>query len=84
MANITLAVPEEIKKKMCSFPEMNWSEIARQAIVQRIALLEKMNLLLKNSKLTEEDALTLGKEVNKKVANKHREMIKKNEVGRRC
>lgn len=68
MANITLAVTDEIKKKMNSFPEINWSEIARQAITQRILLLEKMNSLLKNSKLSEEDALRLGKEVTRKAA----------------
>lgn len=78
MVNITLAVTEEIKKKMGSFPEMNWSEVARQAIMQRIILLEKMNTLLKNSKLTEEDALRLGREVNKGAIRK----AKKNETGR--
>ena len=65
MITITLAIPEEMKKKMETFPEINWSEIARQAIIQRLAVLEKMNELLKNSKFTEADALRIGREINK-------------------
>ena len=41
MVNITLAMPDEIKRKMEKFPEINWSEIARAAIIKRIILFEK-------------------------------------------
>jgi hypothetical protein len=70
MVNITLSVPEELKEKMDKFKEINWSEIARQAIRRRIILLREMDDLLKNSKLTEEDAIRLGREVNRRVARK--------------
>jgi hypothetical protein len=73
MVNITLSVPEELKRKMEEFPEINWSEIARRSIIERVELLEKMNKLLSKSKLTEEDALRFGKEVNKSVSRKFRE-----------
>jgi len=36
MTTLTLSVPEEMKKKMDSIPEMNWSEVARQAFMQKI------------------------------------------------
>ena len=36
MPTMTLAVPDELKKKMDNFPEMNWSEVARQSIRQRV------------------------------------------------
>lgn len=36
MANITLAVPDTLHKKMRSHPEFKWSEVARQAIEQKI------------------------------------------------
>jgi hypothetical protein len=71
MVNITLAIPEEIKKKMDSFPEMNWSEVARQAIVQRIKDMEFLKKFTTNSQLTEEDALRLGKELKKGIAKRH-------------
>ena len=46
MVSITLAVPEELKKEMDVHPEMNWSEIARQAIRERIVILKNMDMLL--------------------------------------
>ena len=70
MVNITLAVPEELKKRMDLFPEINWSEVARQAFSQRLILFEKMNSLLKNSNLTEKDALSLGIKVNKSASKR--------------
>ena len=36
MTTLTLAVPDEMKKKMDSFPEMNWSEVARQAFLNKM------------------------------------------------
>ena len=36
MANVTLAVPDALHKKMRSHPEFKWSEVARQAIQQKI------------------------------------------------
>ena len=71
MVNITLAIPDEIKKKMELFPEINWSEIARSAIIKRVLLLMKFKEFAKESELTEEDAIKLGREVNKEVKNKY-------------
>jgi len=70
MTNITLAIPEDIKKEMEKFPEINWSEIARASIIKRISFLKEMNKLLKDSEMTEEDAITLGRKVNKAIAKK--------------
>ena len=64
-------MPDEIKKEMEKFPEINWSEIARIAIKRRLIILEEMNKLLEKSELTEEDAIRLGRKVNKAVAKKH-------------
>jgi len=36
LVNLTLAIPEELHKKMKRLPEFKWSEIARQAIERRI------------------------------------------------
>lgn len=76
MVSITLAVTPELKKEMDKHPELNWSEIARQSIKSRIDLLNKMDSLLANSKLTEEDALRLGEKVNRAVSKKYRERIR--------
>ena len=70
MATLTLAVPEELKHKMDSFPEMNWSEVARQAFRQKIADMEFLRTFKSKSALTEEDSLRWGADISKKVAHR--------------
>ncbi len=70
MVSITLAVPAELKTEMDQHPEMNWSEVARQAIKEKLMLLSRMDQLLSKSRLTEKDALELGRKVNKAVAKR--------------
>jgi hypothetical protein len=73
MVSITLAIPKEMKKEMELYPEINWSAVARAAILRKIQILKEMDELLKNSKLTEEDAILLGRKINKKAAKRFRE-----------
>jgi len=74
MTTLTLSVPEEMKKKMDSIPEMNWSEVARQAFMQKIEDVEFLRRFKEKSRLTEADAMRLGKEVSKEVSSKLRKM----------
>lgn len=78
MVSITLAVDTELKSEMDLHPEMNWSEVARQAIREKIIFLKKMEKVLENSKMTEEDAIILGRKVNKGIAKRHKELILQN------
>ena len=71
MVNITLAVPDELKKKMDSMPEFNWSEVARQAFIEKMRDFEFIKKFREKSKLTEEDALRFGKELNKNLAKRY-------------
>jgi hypothetical protein len=70
MVSLTLSVSPELKSEMDEFPEMNWSEISRQAIKKRIDLLKKMDKMFANSEMTEEDAIELGRKVNKALAKR--------------
>lgn len=73
MTTMTLAVPEELKKRMDHFPEMNWSQVARQAFNDKI---EDLELLLKfktKSVLTEADAARLGREVGLALTKRMKE-----------
>ena len=72
MANLTLAISNELKVKMRRFPEINWSEVARQAIVEKTQVLEKMQRLLSKSTLTEEETIALGRQIKRRVLRKHR------------
>jgi len=72
MVTMTLAVPNELRHKMETFPEINWSEVARQAFNQKISDLEFLRKFKSKSKFTEEDALRFGAEVSRKVAERHK------------
>lgn len=72
MVSITLAVPAEIKQDMDSFPEINWSAVAREAITRKIEMLKKFQEFSRESEITEAEAMQLGKQVNKAAAKKHK------------
>lgn len=76
MTTLTLSVPTELKQKMDSFPEMNWSEVARQAFLQKLEDMEFLRKFKEKSRLTEADALRLGKEVSRAVSDKLRRMAR--------
>jgi len=71
MPNVTLAIPKELHTKMKKHSEIRWSEVVRKSISNKISDLEMMDKLTKRSKLTEKDALEIGRKINKAVAKKH-------------
>ena len=71
MVSMTLAVPEDLKKQMDQFKEMNWSEVARQAIREKVNDLLFLQRMKSQSTLTDEEALRLGDEVKRSIAKKN-------------
>ncbi len=69
---MTLAIPNELHKKMKQMSEIRWSEVARKAIQQRIEDLEVMNKIACKSKLTKKDAEEIAKKIDSAVAKKLR------------
>ena len=66
MGNITLSIPDEIHKDMRHFSEIKWSEVTREFLsekVKRALILKKLDESLKDSKLTDEDCLRLGRKI---------------------
>ncbi len=75
MPNITLSVPEELRQQMDLLPELNWSETIRTFLaekVKRALLLKKLDKMLGNSELTEEQCLTLGEKLKESVYKKYK------------
>ena len=70
MTNITLSIPDGLKKKMEKYPEIKWSQIARKAIEEKIKDLELLDKLTKDSKLTEKDVEDIGKLIKEKMAKR--------------
>jgi len=72
MANMTLAIPDELFKRMKAMREIRWSEVARQAIEQRVEDLEVMNKIASKSKLTKKDVEEIGKKIKREAARRFR------------
>jgi cell fate (sporulation/competence/biofilm development) regulator YmcA (YheA/YmcA/DUF963 family) len=70
MANMTLSIPDELHKKMKQMRYVKWSEVARKAFEERVNELNYLDKLLANSKMTEKDALALGKIINRAAYKK--------------
>ena len=64
MANITVSVDDDLKKRMENHPEINWSEVTRQAIEEKIEALEVMDELTSESELTESDVREIADRIN--------------------
>ena len=72
MVNVTLSIPIEMKHKMDSFQEINWSAVAREAFDGKIRDLDFIKQFKAKSTITEEDALKWGRQVNKALSNRLR------------
>ncbi|MCI0503214.1 hypothetical protein L0Y65_00715 [Candidatus Micrarchaeota archaeon] len=72
MVNVTLTVPADLKKRMDEFPEINWSEVARQAINQKIQELVLLRSITAKSRLTDENVQEIGDKIKMAIAAKHR------------
>ncbi|MDI6639729.1 MAG: hypothetical protein QMC77_08090 [Methanocellales archaeon] len=75
MANITLAIPEELHRIVKRHSEVKWSEIARRAMWDYARRLELMDKIVAKSKLTEEDVKELDHKLKKAIFEHYRELI---------
>ena len=64
MPNVTVSVDDSLKDRMDEHPEINWSEVARQAIREKIRDLRVMEELVEGSELTEEDVDELAARID--------------------
>ena len=70
MVNVTLSIPSELKHKMDSFEEINWSAVAREAFDEKISDLEFIKKFKAKSTITEADAIKFGRELNANLAKR--------------
>ena len=53
-------------------PEMNWSEVARTAIREKVSQLHLLKSIAAKSKLTEKEAIELGRKINKSLHERYK------------
>ena len=68
--NVTLALPDDLASDMDRYPQIRWSEVARRAFKQELARMDIYDRLFADSKLTEEDAVEIGRKIKRAVAKK--------------
>jgi len=69
MAELKVIIPEELWRKMATF-EIDWNAITRDLLKNKVNELSDLKAIVSKSKMTDEDALELGKKVNKSLAKK--------------
>ena len=62
MANLTLYVSDDLRKKMATHQEISWSRVVSIIIEKKLSELERANKLAQKSQLTEKDVEFLTKE----------------------
>jgi len=65
MPSITVNVDDDLKDRMEKHPEINWSEVTRQAIQEKIEALEVMDELTSESELTESEVSEIADRINR-------------------
>ncbi|MXV63863.1 hypothetical protein GS429_17705 [Natronorubrum sp. JWXQ-INN-674] len=70
MPSITVNVDDDLKDRMEQHPEINWSEVTRQAIQEKIETLDVMDELTSGSELTESDVAEIANKVNESARDR--------------
>jgi hypothetical protein len=61
---MTVNVDDDLEERMEEHPEINWSEVTRQAIEERTDALEVVDELTSESELTESDVQDIADRIN--------------------
>lgn len=59
MVNMTIAIPEKLHDLLKKHRDVKWSEVARNALLEKAKDLELLDKLASKSKLTMEDVMEL-------------------------
>lgn len=71
MVNMTISVPSDLKQVLDEHPEINWSEVARQAWKEKASQLDLLDKLTSSSRASDRDVEALAKLIKKGVAQWH-------------
>ena len=71
MAELRIRIPEDLKRKMEKFG-VDWSPVIRRMTESETRNLAKIEEIISKSRMTEEDALELGKKVSRLIAERFR------------
>jgi len=61
-------LPKDLEMKIKEFSEIGWSFLIRRSIMKKLEEIAFMEFFTSESEITEEEAIKLGKELDKKLA----------------
>jgi len=70
MVNVTVSVPDDLKRSLEKRGEINWSEVARQAWREKLSKLELLDRITAGSKAIEKEVEELAKPFLKRYNQK--------------
>ena len=80
MAELKLKIPDDLEEDIGKHSNISWSKVFEKAAKEQLAevakrqlILSALNKLFANSKLTDKDALELGRKVNESMYNRLKE-----------
>ena len=68
MVNITLALPDELKKELQKHKEVNWSAVIRRSLLEHLKKIEIAEAIAQKSKLTQKDADEISRKIKREMA----------------
>ena len=80
--NFTVRMGEDLKERMKTHQEINWSHVIRENVRSMLDDLERMNALTEGSQLTEDDVEELAKQINKAASERARDDAAEQETDR--
>ena len=51
MAEVTIRIPDELKKKIDEHPEINWLEVFRKMVIRKVEQLKKFEELVERGEI---------------------------------
>ena len=72
MPNMTFALPEALHREIRRHRDVKWAEIARRALVREVNRLHIYDRLLAGSRLTESDAVEIGRSIRRRGSKSRR------------
>ncbi|PKP58174.1 MAG: hypothetical protein CVT89_03285 [Candidatus Altiarchaeales archaeon HGW-Altiarchaeales-2] len=75
MAELVVAIPEELEQDMKEFSEVNWNLVVRRLLKSEIEKMLELKEKLSGSKFTECDVKELSDKINKDLSRRFIESI---------
>jgi len=74
MVELRIEISDDLKRRMSDLP-IDWSVIIASFINKKVSEWREFRTIVSKSRLTEEDALEIGRKVNKDLAKRYKELI---------